>query len=146
MDYLGGINTCRREQMINYGFEPCHWGIRIYDLFDLFFENSDTNSVYIGRNNWYTVYEHKQHMQNKCRHFLKKGLIQYSDSLDQAIGEIGNTAMQCVSLHVKTKLKQGQNIEKDMQALQRNVKLLKEQELETYNKLCQINGWYVERK
>ena len=84
-------------------------------------------------------------MQNKCRHFLKKGLIQYSDTLDQALGEICNTAMRCVALHVKTQLKQGHNIEKDMQALQRNVKLLKEQELETYNKLCRLNGWYVER-
>ncbi len=145
MDYLGGINTCRREQMINYGFDPCYWGIRIYDLFDRFFENSDSNPVYIGRNSWYTVYEHKQHMQNKCRHFLKKGLIQYSDSLDQDLGEICNTAMRCVALHVKTKLKQGHNIEKDLQALQRNVKLLKEQELETYASLCRLNGWYVER-
>lgn len=145
MDYLGGINTCRREQMINYGFDPCCWGIRVYDLFDRFFENPDSNPVYIGRNSWYTVYEHKQHMQNKCRHFQKKGLIQYSDTLDQALGEICNTAMRCVFLHVKTQMKQKNTIENDIQALQRNVKLLKEQEIEIYTKLCRLNGWYVER-
>lgn len=144
MDYLEGINTDKRERMINYGFDPCCWGIKTYDLFDRFFEERNP-PVYIGRNDWYTVYEHKQHMHNKCRHFFKKGLIRYSDSLDHAIGEICNTAMRCVTLRIKIMLKQWNHIEKDMQALQRNVKSLKEQELETYNKLCRLNGWYVER-
>ena len=146
MDYLGGINPAHREQMINYGFDPCCWGIRIYDLFERFFElSSEGTGVYISQNNWYTLYEHKQHIQQQCRHFSKKGLIRYSDTLDQEMNEICDTALRCIFLRMKAELHGGYHTQKEIPALQRHIRLLKEQELSTYTKLCRLNGWYMER-
>lgn len=145
MDYLGAVNTLRREKMINYGFDPCYWGIQIYDLFDQFFDLLETQQASIGTNSWYTLYEHKKHMQNKCRRFFNKGIIRYSDSLDEGMEEICKRAMVCISLHMKMQLKRGKNVNSERQALQRNLKILKEQELHTYTELCHQNGWYVER-
>lgn len=145
MDYLGGINTRHREEMINYGFDPCYWGMRIYELFDRFFDLFSAGQAYIGKNSLYTFYEHKQHMQNKCRRFSQNGMIRYSDALDQQLGEICDTAMRCVSFLIKMEIKDYRNVDRDIQSLKRTVQTLKEQELQTYNALCRLNGWYVER-
>ena len=146
MDYLDGVNTRHREQMINYGFDPCFWGMRIYELFDLFFDRlGSEDEIGIGNNSMYTFYEHKQHMQNKCRRFSQNGMIRYSDALDEGLGDICNTAMRCVSFLLKMEMKGYRNVERDIQGLKRTIQTLKEQELHTYNGLCRLNGWYVER-
>ena len=61
------------------------------------------------------------------------------------MNEICDTALRCISIRMKATLHEGYCIEKEMLSLQRHLRLLKEQELDTYNKLCRLNGWYVER-
>lgn len=145
MDYLDGVNPGRREQMINYGFDPCYWGIRIYDLFERFFEQCSEEKAYINRNSWYTLYEHKEHIRQQCWHFSKQGLMRYSDTLDREMNEICDTALRCIFLCMKAEFNKGYRMEKELPALQHQIRLLKEQELDTYNKLCRLNGWYMER-
>lgn len=71
--------------------------------------------------------------------------MRYSDTLDQKMSEICDTALRCIFLCMKAEFNEGYRMEKELPTLQRHIRILKEQELDTYNKLCRLNGWYMER-